>query len=65
MLVENYLPGSLAKYAMDYATVSKINPVSQDCDYMEISADRDRLSSTPASLVMVRLDHTAIALATM
>jgi succinate--hydroxymethylglutarate CoA-transferase len=26
VLVENYLPGSLAKYAMDYATVSKINP---------------------------------------
>lgn len=26
MLVENYLPGSLAKYAMDYDTVSKINP---------------------------------------
>ncbi|KAF2191348.1 CoA-transferase family III [Zopfia rhizophila CBS 207.26] len=25
VLVENYLPGSLAKYAMDYATVSKIN----------------------------------------
>ena len=29
VLVENYLPGSLAKYAMDYDTVSKINPVSQ------------------------------------
>ncbi len=26
MLVENYLPGSLAKYAMDFATVSNINP---------------------------------------
>ncbi|KAF2735076.1 caib/baif family protein-like protein [Polyplosphaeria fusca] len=26
VLVENYLPGSLAKYAMDYPTVSKINP---------------------------------------
>lgn len=26
VLVENYLPGSLGKYAMDYATVSKINP---------------------------------------
>jgi succinate--hydroxymethylglutarate CoA-transferase len=26
VLVENYLPGSLAKYGMDYATVSKINP---------------------------------------
>jgi succinate--hydroxymethylglutarate CoA-transferase len=26
VLVENYLPGSLAKYAMDYATVAKINP---------------------------------------
>ena len=26
VLVENYLPGSLAKYAMDYKTVSKINP---------------------------------------
>ncbi|KAF2133228.1 CAIB/BAIF family protein [Dothidotthia symphoricarpi CBS 119687] len=26
VLVENYLPGSLAKYDMDYATVSKINP---------------------------------------
>ncbi|OAL00733.1 caib/baif family protein-like protein [Phaeosphaeriaceae sp. SRC1lsM3a] len=26
VLVENYLPGSLAKYAMDYATISKINP---------------------------------------
>jgi crotonobetainyl-CoA:carnitine CoA-transferase CaiB-like acyl-CoA transferase len=26
VLVENYLPGSLAKYAMDYDTVSKINP---------------------------------------
>ncbi|KAF1837337.1 caib/baif family protein-like protein [Decorospora gaudefroyi] len=25
VLVENYLPGSLAKYAMDYDTVSKIN----------------------------------------
>lgn len=24
--MENYLPGSLGKYAMDYATVSKINP---------------------------------------
>lgn len=26
VLVENYLPGSLGKYAMDYATVSKLNP---------------------------------------
>ncbi|KAH3907548.1 hypothetical protein HBI56_159750 [Parastagonospora nodorum] len=26
VLVENYLPGSLAKYAMDYKTVCKINP---------------------------------------
>ncbi|KAF2271799.1 caib/baif family protein-like protein [Westerdykella ornata] len=26
VLVENYLPGSLAKYGMDYASVSKINP---------------------------------------
>lgn len=26
VLVENFLPGSLAKYAMDYDTVSKINP---------------------------------------
>lgn len=26
VLVENYLPGSLGKYALDYATVSKINP---------------------------------------
>ena len=26
VLVENYLPGSLGKYAMDYDTVSKINP---------------------------------------
>ncbi|KAL5113538.1 hypothetical protein ACEQ8H_008577 [Pleosporales sp. CAS-2024a] len=26
VLVENYLPGSLAKYAMDYGTVSKMNP---------------------------------------
>ncbi|KAF2000029.1 CAIB/BAIF family protein [Amniculicola lignicola CBS 123094] len=26
VLVENYLPGSLGKYAMDYATLSKINP---------------------------------------
>ncbi|PSN66933.1 CAIB/BAIF family protein [Corynespora cassiicola Philippines] len=26
VLVENYLPGSLGKYAMDYETVSKINP---------------------------------------
>lgn len=26
VLVENYLPDSLAKYAMDYKTVSKINP---------------------------------------
>jgi succinate--hydroxymethylglutarate CoA-transferase len=26
VIVENYLPGSLAKYKMDYATVSKINP---------------------------------------
>ncbi|KAF2789511.1 CAIB/BAIF family protein [Melanomma pulvis-pyrius CBS 109.77] len=26
VLVENYLPGSLGKYAMDYATVAKINP---------------------------------------
>jgi succinate--hydroxymethylglutarate CoA-transferase len=26
ILVENYLPGSLKKYGMDYETVSKINP---------------------------------------
>jgi succinate--hydroxymethylglutarate CoA-transferase len=26
VLVENYLPGSLAKYQMDYATLSKLNP---------------------------------------
>ncbi len=26
VLVENYLPDSLAKYGMDYSTVSKINP---------------------------------------
>ncbi|CAI6340218.1 unnamed protein product [Periconia digitata] len=26
VLVENYLPGSLVKYAMDYETLSKINP---------------------------------------
>ena len=26
ILVENYLPGSLAKYGLDYATLSKINP---------------------------------------
>ncbi|KAI0126124.1 CoA-transferase family III [Xylariales sp. AK1849] len=26
ILVENYLPGSLAKYKMDYATLRKINP---------------------------------------
>lgn len=26
VLVENYLPGSLRKYAMDYETISKINP---------------------------------------
>ncbi|KUL91745.1 hypothetical protein ZTR_01124 [Talaromyces verruculosus] len=26
VLVENYLPGSLKKYAMDYETLSKINP---------------------------------------
>lgn len=26
MLVENYLPGALAKYNMDYETLSKINP---------------------------------------
>ncbi|KAL1641852.1 hypothetical protein SLS61_009959 [Didymella pomorum] len=26
VLVENYLPGSLAKYALDYDTVAKINP---------------------------------------
>ncbi|KAF2204796.1 caib/baif family protein-like protein [Delitschia confertaspora ATCC 74209] len=26
VLVENYLPGALGKYAMDYATLSKINP---------------------------------------
>lgn len=26
VLVENYLPGSLSKYAMDFATLSKINP---------------------------------------
>lgn len=26
ILVENYLPGGLKKYGMDYATVSKINP---------------------------------------
>ena len=64
MLVENYLPGSLAKYAMDYATVSKINPVSQDYDYMKSSADCDRLSSMQASLVMDRPDHIVIALAT-
>jgi succinate--hydroxymethylglutarate CoA-transferase len=26
VLVENYLPGSLAKYQLDYATISKLNP---------------------------------------
>jgi succinate--hydroxymethylglutarate CoA-transferase len=26
VLVENYLPGSLAKYSMDYDTVSNLNP---------------------------------------
>jgi succinate---hydroxymethylglutarate CoA-transferase len=26
VLVENYLPGSLKKYAMDYETLSKLNP---------------------------------------
>jgi len=26
VLVENYLPGSLKKYAMDYETLSKVNP---------------------------------------
>lgn len=26
VLVENYLPGALAKYAMDYASLSKVNP---------------------------------------
>lgn len=26
VLVENYLPGSLAKYQLDYETISKINP---------------------------------------
>lgn len=26
VLVENYLPGALKKYGMDYETVSKINP---------------------------------------
>jgi len=26
VLVENYLPGALKKYRMDYETVSKINP---------------------------------------
>jgi len=26
VLVENYLPGALKKYAMDYATISEINP---------------------------------------
>lgn len=26
MLVENYLPGGLEKYGMDYKSVSKINP---------------------------------------
>lgn len=25
-MVENYLPGSLAKYKLDYATLSKLNP---------------------------------------
>lgn len=26
VLVENYLPGSLAKYKLDYATISELNP---------------------------------------
>jgi succinate--hydroxymethylglutarate CoA-transferase len=26
VLVENYLPGSLAKYQLDYATIAKLNP---------------------------------------
>ena len=26
VLVENYLPGALKKYGMDYETVSKVNP---------------------------------------
>lgn len=26
MLVENYLPGSLKKYGMDFESVAKINP---------------------------------------
>lgn len=26
MLVENYLPGALKKYGMDYETVSNVNP---------------------------------------
>lgn len=26
VLVENYLPGALKKYAMDYETLSKVNP---------------------------------------
>ena len=26
MLVENYLPGALGKYAMDYDTLAKVNP---------------------------------------
>jgi len=26
VLVENYLPGALKKYGMDYDTVSKVNP---------------------------------------
>lgn len=26
VLVENYLPGTLKKYAMDYETLSKLNP---------------------------------------
>lgn len=26
VLVENYLPGALGKYGMDYKTLSKVNP---------------------------------------
>ena len=26
MLVENYLPGALKKYGMDYETLAKVNP---------------------------------------
>jgi succinate--hydroxymethylglutarate CoA-transferase len=26
VLVENYLPGSLAKYGLDFETLSKVNP---------------------------------------